>query len=276
MFAYILLLYLLRALNDRSSLIEAPAHLDVGFACFSVFCICSTFSSLAIHLPEKPTGDAGHSPDVALAIRCCGRQGVVWLAALLACVFALLLSAGMQVPCMGLRLDTSLLVQPQGPLPTEVEPILDSLDLESQVASDVSLWHCVAALLRWFYYGEANCILAFVMLAVFAVGLPVVNMVVLIFAAEQVGQPVARSLAPEQKQAPPRNRAMDVAHVLKHISMLDVAIMGILVICMGSGAYKDQGVDFQLRSGILLLFLAEAVHYFTYYIVQAAAHSPAA
>lgn len=54
MFAYILMLYLARALEHRSPLLETPTHLDVGFTCFSVFCICSTFSSLALRLPKAP------------------------------------------------------------------------------------------------------------------------------------------------------------------------------------------------------------------------------
>merc|ERR1719375_1682922 len=42
MFAYILLLYLFHRL-DGSKYLNAPAELDIGFTCFSIFCTLSTF-----------------------------------------------------------------------------------------------------------------------------------------------------------------------------------------------------------------------------------------
>jgi len=61
MFAYILLLYLFRDLDERSPLIQIPSHLEVGFSCFSLFCVCSTLATLALELPGEPRAAAsGH------------------------------------------------------------------------------------------------------------------------------------------------------------------------------------------------------------------------
>lgn len=43
MFAYILLVHLVRLLHHDPIILTA-AQLDVGFSCFSVFCVCSTVS----------------------------------------------------------------------------------------------------------------------------------------------------------------------------------------------------------------------------------------
>lgn len=281
MFAYILLLYLVRALNDRSPLIEAPAHLDVGFTCFSVFCICSTFSAMAIRIPEGPCGDADFaeqkdqaSLQTRTAQQAGGERGVVWLTAGLCVSFAFLLALGLQLPCMAMKLDKSLLVQPRGPLPRKILPLLELMDLESQVDADVTLLQCTAALLRWYYYGEINCILAFVMLAVFAILFPIVDMVALVFAAEKVGRR-AVSVGTEPTEGKvwsakggTGNAAMDIARILKQLSMLEVAIMGVVVVCLACGAYKNQGVMIEMRWGLAVLFLAEVVHWVTYYVVQ--------
>jgi len=44
MFAYILVLYLFRALDKPDSILHGPAYLDIGFTCFSTFCVCPTLS----------------------------------------------------------------------------------------------------------------------------------------------------------------------------------------------------------------------------------------
>merc|ERR1740121_2338371 len=54
MFAYILLLYLFRSLN-HPGIMEAAAHLDVGFACMAGFCVFSTLFAHCIELPGEPS-----------------------------------------------------------------------------------------------------------------------------------------------------------------------------------------------------------------------------
>merc|ERR1719203_2223602 len=56
LFAYVLLLHLVRALPRHCPLIETAGHLDVGFSCFSIFCVCSTLASLWIPLPSRSCG----------------------------------------------------------------------------------------------------------------------------------------------------------------------------------------------------------------------------
>merc|ERR1719145_130140 len=53
MFAYILIMYLIRGLDDNSSYLESDAQLDIGFMLFSVFCIGSTISAMAVKLPGE-------------------------------------------------------------------------------------------------------------------------------------------------------------------------------------------------------------------------------
>jgi len=57
MFAYILFQYLVRVLTKGRPYVQAVSHLDVGFGCFSVFCVASTISSLWIPLPSAAIGD---------------------------------------------------------------------------------------------------------------------------------------------------------------------------------------------------------------------------
>lgn len=50
MFAYILMQYLVRSLNHPPKL-NGIMNLDIGFSCFSLFCLSSTVSSLGIRIP---------------------------------------------------------------------------------------------------------------------------------------------------------------------------------------------------------------------------------
>merc|ERR1719382_2393597 len=73
MFAYILMMYLIRGLDDNTSVLESDAQLDIGFMLFSVFCIGSTVSSLAVKLPgedrmrAEALADGTRPPAVILA-----------------------------------------------------------------------------------------------------------------------------------------------------------------------------------------------------------------
>uniref|UniRef100_A0A7S0AAC9 Uncharacterized protein n=1 Tax=Pyrodinium bahamense TaxID=73915 RepID=A0A7S0AAC9_9DINO len=273
MFAYILLLYLLRSLGG--DLVGSQVHLDMGFMHFSVFCICSTFSSLAIRLPARPPpeGSCRQSPQQAQQHRRRREEKALvaqlrfWLVAGLALLFLLCLGAGICTSCMSLRVDTSLLVKPTGPLPSWVQPVLTWLDVASQTASDVKLWQCVVSLC-WWSLDEANCFLALLLLAVFALALPAANMVLLLCVS--AGEVVSAVGSPPQ----PGHRkgyvscASSAVHVLKHLSMLDVAITGIVVACLVTGVYKEQGIVLSMGPGLAYLVLAEAIHYATYHLVQ--------
>lgn len=258
MFAYIFLLYLMRSIDKRSSFINLASQLDIGFICFSVFCICSTFTSLAIQLPREQTKDVGMK-EPPLLIRHFGHRGVVWATGVLNIAFTILLVLGLVMPCMGLQIDATLLVEPAGTLPAALKPFLDRLHLADQINAEVSVVQCIAALSQWLYHWEASCILALVMLAGFAVLFSVLDVIALLCAASMVAK---------EGQVGRVNFAMSVAHILRHISMLDVLIMGVVVVCGAAGAYRAQGLVLSLRWGLALLLAAESLHYFTYYCVQ--------
>merc|ERR1719375_2160943 len=62
-----------------------------------------------------------------------------------------------------------------------------------------------------------------------------------------------------------------LAKVLRHISMLDVCIVGVFICQCSSGAYKEYGMTIDLSMGLMALTAAEALHYITYCNVSAAA-----
>merc|ERR1719491_898876 len=55
-FAYTLLVYLVRTLNNFP-LILTKVQLDIGFSCFCMFCVTATIASLGFPLPELPEED---------------------------------------------------------------------------------------------------------------------------------------------------------------------------------------------------------------------------
>merc|ERR1719346_831247 len=110
MVAYIFLLVLVRGL-DKPPTMNGLFQLDVGFTCFCLFCLGSTFASLGIRLPELPNQEeADERPSLPklLAARL-GTRGVLTLAACLTAASAVLLVVGVVVPCMALRLDLTIL-----------------------------------------------------------------------------------------------------------------------------------------------------------------------
>merc|ERR1712226_666148 len=52
LFAYILMAYLFRSLHKPPHLLSS-FQLDVGFTCFSVFCIGSTLATLGLRVPGR-------------------------------------------------------------------------------------------------------------------------------------------------------------------------------------------------------------------------------
>lgn len=269
LFAYVLLLFLARHLS-HPPLIEAEGLLDAGFCCFGVFCLCSTFSTLAIHRPpsaEESKGPAqarcpacGRAPDPA-PLLLAGKSGASKAVVALEVVFVVLLVLGLFTPCMGLHLDAGLLLEPKGPVPRSMgfalKDAIHDLGLQPLLRAEVSLWHCLAALWGYMAEGEAACAMAFVMLAGFALLLTAVDMLLLALATFLLGRPSSKM-------------AMAASRVVKHISMLDVLCMGVFVVCMAGEAYRSVGFNLGLRLGLLPLVGAEVVHYATYYLVVGA------
>merc|ERR1712039_25442 len=75
----------------------------------------------------------------------------------------------------------------------------------------------------------------------------------------------------EAQDSKPRFSAVAVSHVLKKLSMMDVALVGIaLAVCCGS-VYKKAGTALYFRWGLLVLSGAELCHYLAYFLVTHAA-----
>lgn len=255
MFAYILMQYLIRSLNHPGTL-NGLMQLDVGFTCFSVFCVASTASSLGIRGPtvarKNTKAAAWPLGGVTLTL---GHAGVCMLTCALALVFAALMIIGMLLPCMVLSLDVQVLYD-NGTIPANARGFVETLHLDALAHADVSIWLCIAKLVDWMGDGDINCLLAFVMLAVFVVGLTVLDMLILLFGAFHL-----QSHGTE---------AMAAAHVLRKLSMLDVCIVGVLVVVQSGSIYKGEGVILGIRKGLFALVGAELCHYAAYYLIKAA------
>jgi uncharacterized paraquat-inducible protein A len=300
LFAYVLLLHLVRALPVHFHLIEARGHLDVGFSCFSVFCVCSTIASLWIPLPSasgdfsalssreddeqrhgqatsqtialRLSADEGAEPQKSGMLRFLGRRGVFWLVLCLALASASLLAAGVLTPCMGLQLRVGSLVQPAGPLPAEALPFLERLDLESQVNSRVSLWDCMRNLLHYALAGYGNSILALAIFAVFVIGITAMDLVFLVVTTNLLVFQFPTSLK-EDQDAGHHHHPWAVAHSLQHASMLGPAIMGVVVTCLAADNFKKQGVEIFMLPGLCILLVAELLHYAAYCVTEVAVES---
>ncbi|CAK0889118.1 unnamed protein product [Prorocentrum cordatum] len=302
LFAYVLLLHLVRALPVHCHLIEARGHLDVGFSCFSIFCVCSTIASLWMPLPSV-SGDfavlssqeddeqrhgQGESQTTSLRLAAegadsqksgmlffLGRRGTFWLVLCLALASMALLAAGVLIPCMGLQLRVGSLVQPAGPLPAEALPFLERLDLESQVNSRVSMWDCMGSLLNFSLAGYGNSFLALAIgcvriFAVFVIGATAMDLVLLVITTNLL---VFQLPTNGKEDASNCHRTWAAAHALQHVSMLGPAVMGVMVTCLAADNFKKQGVEIFMLPGLFVLFLAELLHYAAYCITEVVVES---
>mmetsp|Transcript_52795 Transcript_52795/g.98881 ORF Transcript_52795/g.98881 Transcript_52795/m.98881 type:complete len:516 (+) Transcript_52795:57-1604(+) len=261
MFAYIMLLYLFRHLDGAGGIVAAPARLGIGFACFSMFCVCSTFSTLMIQVPEV---DESLEDDVTrpFLVRWVGEDNLQLATAALTVAFLTFFSLGMTLPVMVLYLDSNLLIKPRGPLDPAMKPFIDTLHIEDLVNSEVTIFSATRALANYIGAGELNDVFAVVMLTVFVMALPIANMFCLLGAAWQMRYKASNLDA--------ANRFLGASKVIKHIAMLDVFLMGIIVVTAAGSAYSEQGVLFGVLVGLWILLVAEVLHYFTHYQVHEA------
>mmetsp|Transcript_22460 Transcript_22460/g.69868 ORF Transcript_22460/g.69868 Transcript_22460/m.69868 type:complete len:533 (-) Transcript_22460:45-1643(-) len=263
MFAMILLYYLLRGLN-HPPLLESLQVLDLGFTFYSVFCIFSVISTLAIRLPELPVAKADAAEEShPLLVRLVGRQGVVYVVACLFVAWAVFFIYGIQCPCLSLRLDQKTILR-QFHVPSNimqmVEPIINKLHLERLIQDDVSMWQCMWKLWAWFNHDRSlNLLLGFLMMSIFMVLFTVLDMIVLVVAAYRL------HCGAGGKQRCP---AMATSFVLKHLSFMDVLVVGVIVIAYAAAIYAEQGIMISLSHGIWVLAISEGIHYATYFAVM--------
>lgn len=276
MFAYILLVHLVRVLEHRPILLTA-AKLDIGFSCFSVFCVCSTVSSLGIRLPPLPESDGdGAGSRTPLVLRCLGQEGLYRFVCLLAACFSVLFAVGLFMPCMALRIDERQLYPPVGSVPYSAKPIVESLAIPELLKSDVSIVSCTLSLIAEIGSGEANSIFALIMFGCCVIVLTFADVVLLVFAARRLRSqplsPLSNGSVPASSSSltPGPCPYMAWARVCRKLAMLDVSIMGVYVITLCLAIYKKQGLIVSTRNGLLVLIAAEIVHTITYWIVSAA------
>ncbi|CAE7383139.1 fabB [Symbiodinium natans] len=260
MFAYILLVHLVRLLNS-DPLVLTAAKLDVGFSCFSVFCVCSTISSLGISLPHLP----GRTPAAGSPLL--GAKVVKLLAAGIAAIFAIFFIAGLSIPCMSLRIDERQLYPPNGSVPYSAKPLVESLAIPDLLKSDISILSCTQWLVQEIGHGEANSLFALVMFGLCVIALPLADVLCLLLAAFRLDPQTTAAEAPSSQPC----WFYSWAKVLRKLAMLDVSIMGVYVITFCMGIYKKQGIVLSTHTGVLMLIVAEVAHTLLYWLVSGAA-----
>jgi len=267
MFAYVLLYYLIRRLQNLP--VSTLCMFDIGFTCYSVFSITCAMSSLGVPLPKIDSGEVEVKPPfvrrmIAGSFENLGaeKRRLLVLVGLFATVWACFFFYGLSVPCFALRLDADLL---KDHVPDGMKQVLKMIKLNKIIfPQDVSLLQAMGSLMYWFATDhDLNILLGFVMLAVFAVTLTALNMANLLKTAWQLSKETHVGNHP----CP----AMARSEVLKHLSMMDVLLMGIIVGTFAGGIYRDEGIVIYIRSGIWILVAAEAMHYLTYYCVSSLA-----
>jgi len=245
MFAYVLLYYLIRKLEHLP--INTLCLFDIGFTCYSIFSLTCAMSSLGIPLPQVEDSEKDDAPPLTqrfLQKFWCGaseKKRLLSLTCTLAGVWACFFGIGMFVPCFGLRLDGNLLADH---VPDSMKQVLKMIKLDRIIAPQhVSLWRSMWSMMYWFSTDrDLNLLIAFVMIAVFAVSLTILNMANLVKVAWQLSKD-----APEGQHPCP-----SVAHsdVFKHLSMLDVLLMGVFVSTCAGGIYRDEGLIISIQYGI--------------------------
>eukprot|EP00434_Breviolum_minutum_P026973 symbB.v1.2.023848.t1/scaffold2213.1/size114990/9 len=256
--AYIFLLYLVRHLNRPP--INGLFSLDIGFTCYTLFCWGSTISSLGVHLPALEE-DQKSDPKEPWALRVLGRRGTALTMFLIQVVFVVCFVLGMVWSCLGLRLDQNILVN--NGLPQWQVDVMINLHVAEHAKADVTIFQCIDMLLKVQAESfDANAILSIIMLAVFVLGLTVLDMVVLAVTSVQLLFNSSRSSEDNQCNL------ITLTKHLKKMAMLDVLVLGIIVVVLSGSVYKEQGLVLAPGWGLLALGGAEVMHYLAYALVR--------
>jgi len=171
---------------------------------------------------------------------------------------------GVQMPCMALRMNMNVLYEPNGPVPLRMKDMVESFDIASKAQADVSMWACVTQLF-WHatHGGGPNELVALVLYSVFVIAFTVLDMFALVIAAFQQHSKIFG----EPQDSKQHLSAMAVSHVLKKLSMMDVALVGIALVVSCGSVYKKNGTALYFRWGLVVLLGAEACHYLAYFLV---------
>ena len=241
MFAYILLMHLVRSLQ-RPPYLKANARLDLGFTCFSLFCIGSTVASLGIRVPDRE-----HFCFQRLG-KYLGPKKLVFVTSTLSLVFLVLFFCGLSNTVMSLDVNIEK--------DSLIGMVLGAVGLTPEMlASEANVFDLMGGLAEECGHGKVTSIISFCMFCVFVIGMTLLDIVALMMA----------SIAAFNQR--PAARWMQLAWVVKKLSMVDVMCMGVLVVTLCFSMYRKY-VIVQMGTGQWLLVAAEVIHYFTYYTVK--------
>lgn len=260
--AYIFLFYLVRHLNRPP--INGLFSLDVGFTCYTLFCWGSTISSLGVHLPalNEEMKAASKEP---WPLRVLGRKGTAVAMFVIQLVFVVCFVLGQYWSCLGLRLDQNILAN--NGLPQWQIDVMVNLHVAEHAKADVTIFQCIDMLLKTQAESfDANAILSIIMLAVFVLGLTLLDMLVLSVASFQI-------LSSPENSEDNRCNLITLTKHLKKLAMLDVLILGIVVVVLSGSVYKKQGLVLSPGWGLLALGGAELMHYLAYALVRSFANA---
>jgi len=258
MFAYVLLIHLIRGL-DKPPYLGSVAALETGFTCFSVFCVLSSAASLGLRVPCGGPAREPWAPPVPK--RAAPHWAILPATAALAASFAGLLAWGLLTPCMALRLDLEVLYEPAGPIPELWRPILEQLDLPRLASADVSVWGTIEALsVSCVRNGHTNDFIGLFLYAFMVVALASADMFALLLAAWAAATGRVRAAAAARR----------ASKVLKKLCMLEVAVVGVALVVICGQVYRKYGIALSYRKGLGILALAEVCHYAAFAMVQLA------
>lgn len=263
MFAYILLQYLIRNL-DKPPELRSDMVLQLGWTCFTVFCVGSTVSSLGVRLPELPAGEVPWGEGLVSRWRSrTSRLAVAVASSVLAVGFLVLLGVGLALPSMSLRLDMELMYISRPEL-VPLAPFINDLRPDEILKTEVDVASCISALAGWVGEGEVNCFIALVLYVVLAISLPILHVLLLLVSVT--------GLRP--RAAPCGARWLPTLEALTQrvgkLTMLDVSVFGCIVVVASLTSMREGGIIVELRAGTWLLLGAEVCRYAMVAVAQLA------
>eukprot|EP00747_Dinoflagellata_sp_TGD_P182987 gnl/TRDRNA2_/TRDRNA2_37593_c0_seq1.p1 gnl/TRDRNA2_/TRDRNA2_37593_c0~~gnl/TRDRNA2_/TRDRNA2_37593_c0_seq1.p1 ORF type:complete len:696 (-),score=149.75 gnl/TRDRNA2_/TRDRNA2_37593_c0_seq1:100-2187(-) len=270
LFTFIAMISMLDEANHKPA-IETQGNLESGFVCYSIFCILSMLTSLAIPVPEK-SAEASQSVEVLrppLVVRMGGMRGVMLLTLANCFFFFIFFTIGLFWPCMSVWSETPL---KDGRLNVAMKVLVER-GLFDHVDSDLSLLDIIRRMsTRLGDKGELTIGFSFVVLVWFVLTVTVLNMLMLLAAAWELHNEARAELRQEESLRAPRHRqVMTLSKLLSHCSMLDVFIVGLVLFVASARSYHESGIFMSVEPGLFLLLVAEFIHYATIHAVSSTA-----
>lgn len=249
------MIYLIRHIEHKPTVVTV-AQLEPGFVCFSLFCLTSTFGALALPVPAAASASIG-DVDTSQGRGFLSRHAKTFVLPL-GVAFFVCFGLGIYWPTMGIRLDMDSIK-----IPDSLKFALHDIGLDRLVRDDVSALKCAFTSIGWIAEGEASLMVACVLMWIFVILVPVLDVLILLATALTYKKPDSL----EGKQKLPRG--MIVSHYMNHVAMADVYLAGVVVVVLSGSSYP--GAKLFLSSGVIPMACAVAIHYCLYYVVGAIA-----